>query len=277
MSPGAELRQGNDSQPVGIVYVNDIVPGSGPFGRAAAFGFDGHGQRLWAPRAAVPRLAAISGPAATVTVMAWVRLLPPPRSMRGGGLVGGVWEEDRSWRQYAIFMDGTGGCKARNGLVAHISGEGGPSPGQKYCESRACGATALAPGGWHCLANVYDGKKIQAFVNGTLDTSPDSGKPGLENPFQYPDPPRYPTGGIFTPPPGGGANFSLGANYIHQGGGVGPGFLSNKFVGLLGAYTVFDRALEAAELRELCEGGPHANAPANPGCVSHSLFSQKPF
>jgi hypothetical protein len=39
---------------------------------------------------------------------------------RGGAFVGGVWEEDQSWRQYAIFMDGTGGCPAKNRLVAHM-------------------------------------------------------------------------------------------------------------------------------------------------------------
>ena len=136
---------------------------------------------------------------------------PHPRRPAGGAYVGGVWEEDRSWRQYAIFLDGTGGCRAKNGLVAHISAEGGPSPGQQYCRSRACGATTLEPGVWHCLANSYDGAAIRAYVNGTLDTNATSVGPNPQagsdpdNPFLYPNPPRFPNGGIFTPPTGGGA------------------------------------------------------------------------
>ena len=161
---GYELRQADASTPVGIA-----PSAGGGFGRAAAFGFGAHGHRLYAPRESVPALAAISGHSAEVSVIAWVQLLSE-HPLHGGAYVGGVWEEDRSWRQYAIFMDHTGSCAANNGLVAHISAEGGPSPGQRYCESRACGATALHPGAWHCLANTYDGRSIKAYVNGTLDT-----------------------------------------------------------------------------------------------------------
>jgi hypothetical protein len=45
-------------------------------------------------------------------------------------------------------------------------------------------------------------------VNGSVDSN-SSHDPN--NPFQLPDPPKFPNGGIFTPPQGGGANFSLGA------------------------------------------------------------------
>eukprot|EP01043_Picozoa_sp_COSAG02_P015888 COSAG02_NODE_687_length_18478_cov_23.093476_8_plen_471_part_00 len=240
---GYELRQANERDPVGI------VPTSGGFERAAAFGFGTHGNRLYAPRASVPALAGISGRHAAVSVLAWVQLLPE-HTLRGGAYVGGVWEEDRSWRQYAIFMDHTGGCSAKNGLVAHISAEGGPSPGQRYCESRACGATGLQPGAWHCLTNTYDGESIKGYVNGTLDA-----KQGHDanNPFLYPNPPKFPNGGIFTPPSGMGANFSMGANFIHDGGGVGSGHLGNEFVGLLGAFAVYNRSLEPSEITALCE------------------------
>ena len=242
---GYTLRQANASKPVGIVRLD-----GGGFARAAAFGFGPHGHRLYAPRDSVPALAAISGRAAEVSVVAWVKLIAE-HPLHGGAYIGGVWEEDRSWRQYAVFMDHTGSCKANNGLVAHVSAEGGPSPGQRYCESRACGATALQPGAWHCVANTYDGRSIKAFVNGSLDT--EAGGHDSNNPFVYPDPPRYPHGGIFTPPFGGGANFSMGANLIHDGGGVGSGHLGNEFVGLLGAFAVFNRSLEPAELGALCD------------------------
>jgi hypothetical protein len=124
-------------------HLVEMVPTVAPFARAAAFGYaterepypgaDGH--RLYVGRGAVPKLAAIEGPQAQVSVVAWVRVGPGTKEqhgMVGGGYVGGIWQESQSWRQWAIFMDHTGGCKAKNGLVAHISPEGGPSPGQKY-------------------------------------------------------------------------------------------------------------------------------------------------
>ena len=242
---GYELQQADASTPVGITPSE-----GGGFDRAAAFGFGAHGHRLYAPRESVPALAAISGHSAEVSVLAWVQLLSE-HPLHGGAYVGGVWEEDRSWRQYAIFMDHTGSCAANNGLVAHISAEGGPSPGQRYCESRACGATALRPGVWHCLANTYDGRSIKAYVNGTLDTK-QSHDPN--NPFLYPNAPKFPNGGIFRPPAGAGANFSMGANFIHDGGGIGSGHLGNEFVGLVGAFAVYNQSLEPSEISALCQG-----------------------
>lgn len=41
--------------------------------------------------------------------------------------------------------------------------------------------------------------------------------------------------GIFTPPDGKGANFTVGANTIHPSGGIGPGKLGNTFQGKIGA------------------------------------------
>ena len=258
---GYQLVQHNATHPV------ELVPAAAPFATAAAFGFatahepypGADGNRLWAGRETVPKLAAIEGPSAQVSVVVWVQVGPgerPQHGMSGGGFVGGVWEESESWRQWAIFMDHTGSCKAKNGLVAHISPEGAPSPGQKYCESRACGETALQPHAWHCLGNVYDGHAVRAYVNGTLDTN-SSIDPN--NPFSLPDPPRFPNGGIFKPPAGGGANFSIGANFVHPGGGKGAAILSNKFVGLLGGFAVWDRALTRPEVAEVC-ATPHHGA-----------------
>ena len=175
-----------------------------------------------------------------------------------------------SFRRYAIFMDHTGSCAATNGLVAHISAEGGPSPGQQYCESRACGTTELQPNVWHCLANSYDGKEILAYVNGTVDTASATDP---NNPFMYPNPPKFPNGGIFTPPKGGGANFSMGANFIHNGGGIGPGRLGNKFVGLLGAYSVYNDALSAAEIATACSqfvALDQNTEPTTPAIIEHN-------
>lgn len=53
-------------------------------------------------------------------------------------------------------------------------------------------ASTLSDGVWHCVANVYNGTHIQAFVNGTLDTT----AADTRNPLKYPDPAQgFPTGG----------------------------------------------------------------------------------
>ena len=134
-------------------------------------------------------------------------------------------------------------------MVAHISAEGGPSPGQKYCESRACGATALPPNVWHCLAHTYDGTDVRAYVNGTVDSASSTDP---NNPFLYPNPPQFPNGGIFVPPADGGADFSMGANFIHKGGGVGPGLLGNTFIGLLGSFAVYNDSLSQQDVLAAC-------------------------
>ena len=125
---------------------------------------------------------------------------------------------------------------------------------------------ALEPGVWHCLANSYDGAAIRAYVNGTLDPNATSVGPNPQagsdpdNPFLYPNPPRFPNGGIFTPPTGGGANFSMGANFIHDGGGIGPGLMGNKFVGLVGAFAVYNESMSAAQLTAVCGAPPAQEA-----------------
>eukprot|EP00035_Acanthoeca_spectabilis_P010793 m.190660 g.190660 ORF g.190660 m.190660 type:complete len:365 (+) comp15130_c0_seq1:1692-2786(+) len=204
-------------------------------------------QMLVAPRSTVPGIVNISGSDATVTIAAWIKL----GHQQGGGFVGGVWEESDAWRQFGLFLDHTARCPTPNGLVAHISGAGGPENGRPYCESAACGTTNLGDGAWHCVANVYDGHDIMAYVDGVLDNS---GKNGTaRNPFKYPNPPSFPIGGIFTPPPNKGANLSVGANLIHPGGGIGPSVLGNTFIGQLGGLAIYGTALTSAEMGTLCD------------------------
>ena len=57
------------------------------------------------------------------------------------------------------------------------------------------------------------------------------------------------------------ANFSMGANFVHPGGGKGTGILSNKFVGLVGAFSVYDTALQPAQLAAICESPPASDRP----------------
>jgi len=210
----------------------------GPY--AASF----HGTRLYAPRAAIPGVANISGPHATVSVVAWLKL----GNLTGGAFVGGVWDESHAWRQFAIFLNRIASCPITGGLVAHISGAGGPEGANRYCESAACGTTDLADGQWHCTANVYNGSYIQAYVDGRLDDVKAN-----RNPFKYPNPPEFPVGGIFTPPPGAGADLAVGANYVHPGGGVGPKVLANAFHGDVGGLAFYSTALSPAEVRTVCD------------------------
>ena len=118
---GYELLQHDPATPVPLVpTARRGGGGGGGFARAAAFGLNSSdspcgsrcGSRLYAPRRSVPRLGAISGRDARATVVAWVQLAP---GRMHGGFVGGMWQEDRSWRQYAIFMDFGGNCKVING------------------------------------------------------------------------------------------------------------------------------------------------------------------
>ena len=237
---GYVLRPNNASHAVAFTAV----------GGHRGVAFDGR-QRLVAKRKTVPLLGGITGKDAEVTMIAWVRF---ETNLQHGAFIGGVWEESNSWRQYALFMDHTAKCPANNGIVAHISAEGGPSPGQRYCESAACGATALAPHAWHCIASTYDGVAVRAWVNGTLDNR--SGPQGLDprNPFLYPNPPTFPNGGIFEPPHGGGADFALGYNLIHSGGGVGPAEIGNAFVGVIGGIAIHNVSLGGEEILAICNG-----------------------
>ena len=250
------LLQGNASRPI------PTVPASGaPFGplaacfgshcsasaaAAAAAGFN-NSARLYAPRDAAPAITeGLSGPSATVTLVAWVSL---PSLDQPEGLGAGVWDEygveggATGARAYAIFLN-LGACHGgepyAGGLAAHISPLGGPSPGSRYCTSAACDSRALAPSpAWHCLANTYDGSAIRAYVNGSLVAN------AWRNPYNL-------TGGIFRPGPGRvGAEFGVGANRINATAGAPPQW-SNVFEGLLGGLAVWGSALDEGEVAQAC-------------------------
>lgn len=204
------------------------------------------GSRLWAPRMHTPGIAGIGGPNATVTITAWVNFDVRPHH---GGFLGGCWNEAEAAREFALFSYGTARCVPNTGIVAHISGAGGPEGDRRFCGSAACGVSPLTPGNWHCVANVYNGTDIMAYVNGSLDAHQ-----GSRNPLAYPDAAAgFPVGGIYVPPAGAGCDFALGANLIHPGGGVGPAVLGNTWQGRLAGFGVYDSALSPAELKTICD------------------------
>jgi hypothetical protein len=234
------LLEGNASAPM------ERVAG-GVFG-AFSVRFDGGGgfnnsRRLAASRAAAPALTvALGGPNATVTVVAWVRALA--QGWGASALVAGVWNEHAAARQYALFTK-LPACDSApvyaGGVAGHASNVGGPTPGDRFCETRACDPRPLPRQDWQCLAMAYDGAAIYAFLNGTLL------KNGNDNPFAYP-------GGLFSPEAAGrvGAEFAVGANLINTTVGGLPHW-SNLFEGDVGGLAVFAEGLaDPADVARIC-------------------------
>ena len=175
-------------------------------------------------------------------MVAWVRALATGWGLEG--LVAGVWNEHAAARQYALFTD-LSACNSAPvyaaGAAGHASNCGGPTPGQRYCETRACDPRPLPALSWHCLAMAYDGVSIYAFVNGTLRAN------GADNPFSYP-------GGLYSPEAAGrrGAEFAVGANVINVTVG-GPPQWSNIFKGDVGGLAVYAQGLSnPADIARIC-------------------------
>jgi hypothetical protein len=145
-------------------------------------------------------------------------------------------------------------CSVTTGVVGHISGDGGPKAdiGHLACESAACGSTTMPTGAWHCAAVTYDAAAIRVYLNGTLDNAPpQTFNDSLLNPFLYPDPPAFPTGGIFAPRAGQpAADLAFGANYIDHG--HGRKLTPWGFGGVIRSFAVWAEALPPAGVNAAC-------------------------
>ncbi|SKB05246.1 Concanavalin A-like lectin/glucanases superfamily protein [Prosthecobacter debontii] len=191
------------------------------------------GQWLMLPRAEIGALN-IHGKEAQVTVVAWVKR----QAKEPWQAIAGVWDETHKHRQYCLFLNAPRGTRAdemkryplANRIHGHVSGVGGPTPGEEFCITYSSGATEIPLQQWHCLAMSYDGQASRVFVDGKLDS--------LEhyNPFPYSE--GLHDGGVE------GADFTVGA--VHRGGVWG-----NFFGGQIGGLAVFNRALEESELQTL--------------------------
>jgi hypothetical protein len=181
----------------------------------------------------------IHGKDAQVSVVAWVMR----EDKSSWQAIAGVWDETRGKRQYCLFLNAPRGTRAdemkryplANRVHGHVSGIGGPTPGNEFCITYSSGATEIPMQQWHCLAMTCDGRESRVYVDGRLDA--------LEhcNPFPYPD-------GLFD---GGadGADFTVGA--VHSGGSWG-----NFFGGQIGGLAIFRRALSEAEMQALAASVP---------------------
>lgn len=181
----------------------------------------------------------IHGEDAQVTVVAWVRRVEKSFWQA----IAGVWDETRGKRQYCLFLNAPQGTRAdemkryplQSRIHGHVSGVGGPTPGQKFCITYSSSATEIPLKEWHCLAMTYDGRESRVYLDGKLDS--------LEhyNPFPYP-------ASLFD---GGseGSPFTVGA--VHRGGTWG-----NFFGGQIGGLAVYSRALTEEQMLALAKAVP---------------------
>ncbi|MCW0218481.1 MAG: DUF4886 domain-containing protein [Prosthecobacter sp.] len=196
------------------------------------------GQWFMISRAEIGALD-IHGKEAQVTVVAWVKRL----GKESWQAIAGAWDETHKHRQYCLFLNAPRGTRAdemkryplANRIHGHVSGVGGPTPGDDFCITYSSGATSIPMKQWVCLAMQYDGHESRVYVNGKLDS--------LEhyNPFPY-------TEGLYD---GGkeGADFTVGA--VHRGGSWG-----NFFAGQIGGLAVFQRVLDEKEMQKLADLTP---------------------
>eukprot|EP00045_Choanoeca_perplexa_P003572 m.31992 g.31992 ORF g.31992 m.31992 type:complete len:292 (+) comp12116_c0_seq1:1412-2287(+) len=198
------------------------------------------GQRLSAKRELASGLTNISGTNASVSIVAWIKR--EKSSWSGGAMIAGVWNEYKKARQYALFLN-LGVCDVPQDVIGHVSAVGGPTPGQKYCTTRACGGHPTPFATWLCVGMSYDGEYARAYLNGSLDLN------GKDNPYYYPK-------GLYTPPTASqGADFDVGANLVNETAG-GPALTRNLFAGYLGGLAVYGTALSDQAMADVCQSAP---------------------
>jgi len=177
-------------------------------------------------------------------MVSWLKWQTTP-DWHAGAFVGGVWNEYKKARQYAIFMN-LSVCEPTNAAIGHVSAVGGPTPGHKYCVTRACSGHGVPLDRWQCVATTYDSIAIRAYINGVLYPEPGN------NPYPYPK-------GIYQPSSDAeGADFSIGANFVNETSG-GPALIHNRFNGLMGGLAVYKQALTEDEVRIACSSAPGFN------------------
>ncbi|MGA0555152.1 LamG-like jellyroll fold domain-containing protein [Larkinella sp. VNQ87] len=199
-------------------------------------------EYLTIPRAECPGLN-IRGKNAQVTVLAWVKRQPKSNNNTECEAVAGMWNETQKKRQYCLFLN-IRLHQSRDQVCGHISGVGGPTPGEKWCVDVSIGQKPVLFDEWTFVAMTYDGKEIRSYHNGAFDGRAN------RNPYPY-------TEGIFD---GGedGSDFTVGA--VHRLGAIG-----NDFVGQLSGLAVFDRALSVDEIRQIHQNHPLPNSNRSTG------------
>jgi hypothetical protein len=181
------------------------------------------GQWFNLPRKDCPALD-FHGAGSKLTILVWLK-----RENRENGqcqAIAGMWNETEKKRQYAMFLD-LRIWESSDQVGGHVSAEGGPTPGHRWCMSTAIGASKIEKDEWVALAFTYDGTYAKVYVNGVLDER------AIYNPYLYDK-------GLYNGGPTG-ADFTVGA--VNRSGEMG-----NFYAGLLGGLAVFNKALSEEEI-----------------------------
>ena len=204
------------------------------------------------PRQDLNRLD-IHGHDSQVSIIAWIKRGKKPDG-RPSEFIAGIWYEAgggydlKGKRQYALFLNMGWQHEPGPGRVTpHISAEGGPSPGLKWCYDYAISKSAVPLDEWSTVGFTYDSRNIRAYFNGLFSQLPNNDfREGIEylkgnslNPYHH-------DRGIFNAGKDG-VGFTIGAR-THD-----PNQTPAYFHGLIGGLVVFNRALSAEEMRLLGE------------------------
>lgn len=165
------------------------------------------------------------------TICAWIKRSGDYGSGGSGGCeaVAGMWNETERQRQYCMFLNLRIWDSAEQ-VCGHVSAEGGPTPGYKYCMSTAIGESIVTFSEWHFAVFSFDGEQAKVYLDGQLDK-----REGF-NPYAYPK--ALYDGGA------NGSDFTVGA--VHRSGEMG-----NFYQGLLGGLAIYDRCLSSTEIEKL--------------------------
>lgn len=170
----------------------------------------------------------LHGRDAQLSVVVWFKRYRKPEIQCE--FLAGIWDETRAKRQYGLFLD----LRIHNSadqIAGHVSGLGGPTPGNRWCMDAAIGYNDVGYfEHWYCGAFTYDGAFTKTYHNGILDVRENL------NPYPY-------SLGIFDAGEEGG-DFTVGA--VDRLGSIG-----NWFTGIIAGVAVFNRALDAAEMDTL--------------------------
>lgn len=164
----------------------------------------------------------ISGANQSLSLCAWIKL----ESDTGAGQ--GIFAHSDATggqRGFALHVDSA----TTDAILFTISSDGSAT-------NVATGATALDVATWYHVCGVYNDVDMRVYINGALDSN------GASNPSAY-------TNGIYNST----SIFAIGS--LTTGGAI-----DSKFDGLIDDAIVFNRALSAAEVKEIYQYGTDAHA-----------------
>ena len=206
---------------------------------ASCLGFDGSNDRIDVPSSSSLN---IRGP---LTVTAWINLIDIPPSGEQQNIYNfpAAVAKGPTNTQYLIFVNGVAGsASGTSPLVFRINtGIDNPTSSTQLVLHEVASTNKVVFGQWIHVAGVYDGSTMKIYFNGVLDAStPVSGSIAFD-----------------TRP----LTMGAGANDLYTD--IVPSAFVNQLHGSIDEAQVYDRALNATEIRTLSNTPPVANAGAD--------------